>query len=72
MTYTKIIHDVVTGEISEVELNVEEIKQIEKVQEQDNIKQAEEEEELAAKAAEKATLLARLGITADEAKLLLG
>ena len=72
MTYTKIIHDVVTGEISEVELNVEEIKQIEKVQEQDNIKQAEEEEELAAKAAEKTTLLARLGITADEAKLLLG
>ena len=32
----------------------------------------EEQSELAAKAAEKEALLARLGITADEAKLLLG
>jgi hypothetical protein len=40
-----------------------------KIDQAENAKQAEEE---AAKAADKAALLAKLGITADEARLLLG
>lgn len=68
---TKIIVDCSTGISTEVELTAEEIAQMEA----DAVKFAEEkakaEAEATAKAAAKAELLAKLGITEDEAKLLL-
>jgi hypothetical protein len=65
---TKLIHNVETGEISEVELSEQEITQIE------NDKQIKIAEDAlaASKAIQKAALLEKLGITADEAALLLG
>lgn len=64
----KLIINVETGELIEQELNAEEIAQYEIDQEEQAARVAAK----AAKAAEKAALLTRLGITADEAKLLLG
>lgn len=61
------IHNIETGEITEREMNAAELKQYEK----DAIAAQIKETEDATKAAEKAALLARLGITDDEAKLLL-
>ena len=60
-------HNVETGEIIKREMTVAEIKENEKLIE---IAIAEKAAE-ATKAAEKAALLAKLGITDDEAKLLL-
>ena len=57
-----------TGEITERLLTSEELAQ----RVIDQVAQAAQTEAEAAKAAEKAALLTRLGITADEAKLLLG
>ena len=72
MADTKIVVDCSTGEVSEIELTAEEVAQ----READAIAAAEakaqEDADKAAKAADKAALLERLGITADEAKLLLG
>ena len=64
----KLIHNVETGEISEVELSEQEMTQIE------NDKQIKIAEDAlaASKAIQKAQLLEKLGITADEAALLLG
>ena len=64
----KLIHNVETGEISEVELSEQEMTQIE------NDKQIKIAEDAlaASKAIQKAALLEKLGITADEAALLLG
>ena len=64
----KTILNCETGEVIERELNAKELAQYEA----DQAAQAAQAAELAAKAAEKEALLARLGITADEAKLLLG
>jgi membrane protein involved in colicin uptake len=68
---TKLIVNCETGEVSEVELTEEELAQ----READAKAAAEAEEarkaEEAAKAAKKAELLAKLGITEDDAKLLL-
>lgn len=65
---TKILeHNVETGEIVEREMNAEELAQL--AINQANLN-AEKEAE-AAKARERAALLERLGITDDEAKLLL-
>jgi hypothetical protein len=61
------IHNVETGEIVEREMNAEELAQLEA----DNSKSAQREAEAEATAAQKAALLERLGITQDEAKLLL-
>jgi hypothetical protein len=61
------IHNVETGEIVEREMTAAEIAA---GKEADDLMQAEREA-AAAKAIEKAALLAKLGITADEAKLLL-
>ena len=67
----KIIADCTTGELVERELTAEEIA-IEKLDhEKLAIIEAARQEAEAAKAAEKAALLERLGITQDEAKLLL-
>lgn len=58
------IHDIATGEIIEREMNDAEFAQYEIDQTLVN--------ELAAKAAARQTILDRLGLTADEAALLLG
>jgi len=64
----KRIINVETGEVIERELNAEELAQQEIDEAEFNAKLAEVE----AKEKAKADLLAKLGITADEAKLLLG
>ena len=61
------IHNISTDEVIDREMNDEEFAQYEI----DQAEQAERVAAEAAKAAEKEALLARLGITADEAKLLL-
>jgi len=72
MADTKIIVNCETGEVSEVELTAEEVAQ----READAIAYAAskvlEEAEAKAKAEAKSALLERLGITAEEAALLLG
>jgi hypothetical protein len=62
------IHDLETNEVIDREMNDAEFAQYET----DQAAQATQAAAEAAKAAEKAALLTRLGITADEAKLLLG
>jgi hypothetical protein len=62
------IHNIETDEVIDREMNDAEFAQYEADQAAQGIKQAEAE----AKAAEKAALLERLGITEAEAKLLLG
>ena len=61
------IHNSETDEVIDREMNDAEFAQYEALQVANAARQAAE----AAKAAEKAALLERLGITADEAKLLL-
>jgi hypothetical protein len=63
----KKIIDCTTGEVTERELNAEELKQAKL----DEAVIAGQKAEAQAKAKAKAELLERLGITADEAKLLL-
>jgi hypothetical protein len=62
------IHNVETNEITDREMNDAEFAQYEADQAAQAAKQAEAE----AKATAKAALLTRLGITAEEAQLLLG
>ena len=66
MTTIKI-HNVETGEVIEREMNAEELAQLEA----DQAAALARQEAEAAKAAEKAALLNRLGITEEEAKLLM-
>jgi hypothetical protein len=61
------IHNVETGEVIEREMTDEEIEQ----RETDQALLASQAAEAEAKAAKKASLLQRLGITEEEAKLLL-
>lgn len=63
----KVIHNVTTGEIEQIDLTAEEIAVI-KADEAAAIADAEAK---AKREADKEALLAKLGITADEAKLLL-
>ena len=70
-TPTKIVVDCSTGAVEEVPLTAEEIAQREADDATFAQQKAAEEAEAAAKEAAKAELLAKLGITADEAKLLL-
>jgi hypothetical protein len=67
----RIEHNVETGEIKQILLSVDEIKEIEKQAEETTKKIAVENIAVEAKATEKAALLAKLGITESEAKLLL-
>ena len=67
MKLTIKIHDLSTGEIVEREMNAQELEQYEKDQQESIDKAAA----VKAKEMEKAALLDRLGITADESKLLL-
>lgn len=61
------IHNTETGEVIDREMTAEELAEYKAQQELDDAKEAER----AAKATAKAELLERLGITAEEAKLLL-
>jgi hypothetical protein len=61
------IHNTETNEVIDREMTVDEFSQYKAIQEAEVQRQAEAE----AKAQAKAELLERLGITADEAKLLL-
>jgi len=67
----KIEHNVVTGEIKEIQLTADEIAiqeaEAKKIADAAKVRQEAE----AQKAADKAALLSKLGITEDEAKLLL-
>ena len=62
------IHDTETDEIIDREMTAAEFKQYEADQANEAIKQAEAE----TKVAERQAILDRLGLTVDEAKLLLG
>jgi hypothetical protein len=64
---TITIHNVETGEVIEREMTAEEIAELEN----DKAKQEARKQAEATIAAEKVALLAKLGITDDEAKLLL-
>jgi hypothetical protein len=68
---TKIVVDCSTGISTEVELTAEEIAQMEADAAKAEADRAAQEAEAIAKAAAKADLLSKLGITEDEAKLLL-
>jgi len=70
-TLTKIIVDCSTGVVAEVPLSGEEIAQREADAQAAAAKAHEEEVAALEAAAKKAELLAKLGITEDEAKLLL-
>jgi hypothetical protein len=72
MADTKIVVDCSTGEVSEIELTAEEVAQREADAQAYAEAKAAEDADKAAKAVEKAALLERLGITAEEATLLLG
>jgi hypothetical protein len=61
------IHNIETGEVIEREMNAEELAQ----QVKDKAEAKTQADAYAKAAADKAALLAKLGITADEAKLLL-
>jgi hypothetical protein len=67
MTTIKI-HNIETGEVIEREMNAKELKEFEA----DKAAQAAAQVEAEAKAFAKAALLEKLGISEDEAKLLLG
>jgi regulator of protease activity HflC (stomatin/prohibitin superfamily) len=67
----KVIVDCSTGETTVVPLTAEEIAALEAAAAQAEADRAVAEAEAAAKAAAKADLLAKLGISEDEAKLLL-
>jgi hypothetical protein len=70
-TLTKIIVDCSTGVVAEIPLTGEELAQREVDTAQAETDRIALEVEATQKAAEKAALLAKLGITDDEAKLLL-
>jgi hypothetical protein len=72
MADTKIIVNCETGEVSEVELTAEEVAQRTADAAAYAALEAEKEAEAEVKATAKAALLTKLGITADEAALLLG
>jgi hypothetical protein len=71
MTYIERIHDIITGEIIERLFTQDEIKEAEaealRIKNLNDVRVTEESQKASAKAA----LLEKLGITEDEAKLLL-
>lgn len=72
MADTKIIVDCSTGEVQELELTAEEVAQRVADAQAYAAAKAQEEEEALAKAAAKQAVLDRLGLSAEEAALLLG
>jgi hypothetical protein len=71
MADTKIVVNCETGEVSEVALSAEELAQREADRIAFEAEEAAKKEAEALAATKKAELLAKLGITEDEAKLLL-
>jgi len=69
---TKIIVDCSTGVVEEVELTEEELAQREADRIAFEAAEAAREAEAAEKAARRAEILERLGLTEDEAKIILG
>ena len=69
---TKLIVDCSTGAVEEVELTAEEIAQREADAKAYAEAKAKEEAEKAAKEAARAEILSKLGLTEEEAKVLLG
>jgi hypothetical protein len=67
----KIVVDCSTGEVQEIALTAEEIAEREAMAAEYAAQKAQEEADKAAKAEAKAELLEKLGITAEEAQLLL-
>jgi hypothetical protein len=67
----KIVVDCSTGEVQEIALTAEEIAEREAMAAEYATQKAQEEADKAAKAEAKAELLEKLGITAEEAQLLL-
>jgi hypothetical protein len=65
------IHNVETGEIVEVQLTEAEVQQLQKDQAEIEQKQTARQAEAEAKATARAAILDRLGLTAEEAALLL-
>ena len=68
---TKLIVDCSTGVTTEVELTAEEVAEREAMAAEYAAQKAQEDADKVTKAAAKAELLDRLGITAEEAQLLL-
>lgn len=68
---TKIVVDCSTGVAEEIELSPEEVLQMEADAAKAEADRIAAEEEAAVKAAKKAELLAKLGISEEDAKLLL-
>ena len=64
----KLVHNVETGDVAEVDMTAEEVAQVEA----DRNIAKQEKAGSDAKASAKEVLLSKLGITADEAALLLG
>jgi hypothetical protein len=67
----KLEHNVETGEIKEIELSPEEVTELETQYAEAKAKSDAKQAEAEAKATAKAALLAQLGITEEQAKLLL-
>jgi hypothetical protein len=67
----RIEHNVETGEIKQIDLTAGEIKAIEKLQKENEPVLIAAQAEAEAKATAKAALLTQLGITEEQAKLLL-
>ena len=68
----KIEHNVELDEITIIELSAAEIKELEKTRKLALESSKAEQVEIETKAAQRQAVLDRLGLTADEAKLLLG
>lgn len=68
----RIEHNVETGEIKQVELSNAEIKQLEKQYAEQKVKSDAAEAQAESKATQRQAILDKLGLTADEAQLLLG
>jgi len=66
------IHNTQTDEVIDREMNDTEFAQYQAICEAEAIKQAEAEAKATAKAAQRQALLTRLGITEEEARILLG
>jgi hypothetical protein len=71
MMTNKIVVDCSTGEVQEIALTAEEIAEREAMAAEYAAQKAQEEADKTAKAEAKAELLEKLGITAEEAQLLL-
>ena len=68
----KIEHNVETGEIKEIQLSPADIKKLEKEYAEAKAKNDVDKAEAEAKEASRQAILARLGLTVDELKTILG